>query len=427
MRNATFHRPINHVVAVAVLGSSNVICAQIPCGYEVSTVISAPGCPDPFCPATHVRDLSEPIDGGLPTLVGEITELGFEDAFWWTSKTGMVLLAMPPGTFTSRANSISPDGRFIVGDYDLSTDSLNDLGFLLDDGKFIEINPPSPPPSGSFSQPVAVNTNRQVAGTTFDPISGFKRAFFWQDSEMTLIEPTFGPRTVGRDINEAGIIVGWMGTAAGISSHAFLWDGEAVIDLGLVPNTFSTRANSVNQPGHVLIRGEFTEEEPSDRIAGSFLWNEDETVDLGTLPGYDIVAGIDLNDRQQVVGLLVSIQDRSLPNLGFFWQDGVMTDLNDLLPPDSDLTIFRAESINNAGQVTGRAADANNDVVTFILTPIEPPVGDLDGDCAVGVKDLLMLLGKWGPCGDCGACPADLDGDCEVGVSDLLILLGNWE
>ncbi|MCH8211312.1 MAG: hypothetical protein IIB99_08060, partial [Planctomycetes bacterium] len=53
----------------------------------------------------------------------------------------------------------------------------------------------------------------------------------------------------------------------------------------------------------------------------------------------------------------------------------------------------------------------------------------LEGEGSVGVKDLLILLGAWGPCADCklpGDCPADLDGDCTVGVVDLLILLGNW-
>ena len=52
--------------------------------------------------------------------------------------------------------------------------------------------------------------------------------------------------------------------------------------------------------------------------------------------------------------------------------------------------------------------------------------GDLDGDGSVGVKDLLILLGNWGPCADCNDCIADLDDDCTVGVADLLILLGNW-
>ncbi len=53
-------------------------------------------------------------------------------------------------------------------------------------------------------------------------------------------------------------------------------------------------------------------------------------------------------------------------------------------------------------------------------------LGDIDGDGSVGVKDLLFLLGTWGPCADCDDCIADLDGDCSVGAADLLILLVNW-
>ncbi len=57
-----------------------------------------------------------------------------------------------------------------------------------------------------------------------------------------------------------------------------------------------------------------------------------------------------------------------------------------------------------------------------------PPVcvADLDGDCQVGVSDLLILLVNWGPCADCQDCLADIDGNCTVGLSDLLILLANW-
>ncbi len=52
---------------------------------------------------------------------------------------------------------------------------------------------------------------------------------------------------------------------------------------------------------------------------------------------------------------------------------------------------------------------------------------DLDGDGQVGVKDLLILLGSWGPCPDPPeCCPADIDGDGQVGVKDLLNLLGQW-
>ena len=56
----------------------------------------------------------------------------------------------------------------------------------------------------------------------------------------------------------------------------------------------------------------------------------------------------------------------------------------------------------------------------------EPIIGDIDGDGIVGGGDLILLLGAWGPCDDCAACPEDLDGDCTVGATDLIILLGNW-
>ncbi len=48
---------------------------------------------------------------------------------------------------------------------------------------------------------------------------------------------------------------------------------------------------------------------------------------------------------------------------------------------------------------------------------------DLDADAAVGVTDLLSLLGAWGT--DPGG-PPDLDGDGTVGVLDLLELLAAW-
>ena len=51
---------------------------------------------------------------------------------------------------------------------------------------------------------------------------------------------------------------------------------------------------------------------------------------------------------------------------------------------------------------------------------------DLDASGDVGVKDLLFLLGAWGPCPPKGDCPADFDDSGDVGVKDLLMLLGAW-
>ena len=78
-----------------------------------------------------------------------------------------------------------------------------------------------------------------------------------------------------------------------------------------------------------------------------------------------------------------------------------------------------------ADLVTGNRDSANMSVM-INQTCSPGPIGDLDGDGHVGVKDLLILLGDWGPCPPKGDCPADLDGDGSVGVADFLILLGNW-
>ena len=53
-------------------------------------------------------------------------------------------------------------------------------------------------------------------------------------------------------------------------------------------------------------------------------------------------------------------------------------------------------------------------------------MGDINGDCQVGIVDFLLLLGHWGVCPTQGACVQDVDGDGVVGIIDFLLLLANW-
>ena len=73
----------------------------------------------------------------------------------------------------------------------------------------------------------------------------------------------------------------------------------------------------------------------------------------------------------------------------------------------------------------GFSRDDNNNGIPDECEPPDCP-WDLDGSGAVGVSDLLSLLGSWGPCPPKGGCPADFDDSGDVGVSDFLALLGNW-
>ena len=51
---------------------------------------------------------------------------------------------------------------------------------------------------------------------------------------------------------------------------------------------------------------------------------------------------------------------------------------------------------------------------------------DLDDDGTVGITDLLLLLGNWGPCPPAGPCIGDLDCDGMVGINDFLSVLATW-
>ncbi len=52
---------------------------------------------------------------------------------------------------------------------------------------------------------------------------------------------------------------------------------------------------------------------------------------------------------------------------------------------------------------------------------------DLDGTDSVDVRDLLTLLAASGPRQKrCVSPTCDFDGDCPLGITDLLILIANW-
>ena len=85
-------------------------------------------------------------------------------------------------------------------------------------------------------------------------------------------------------------------------------------------------------------------------------------------------------------------------------------------------------AISGATAIVGAYGDDDNgsDSGSAYLFDASSCPADLDNTGDVGVKDLLFLLGAWGPCPKKGDCPADFDGSGDVGVKDLLFLLGNW-
>ena len=410
-------------LAAGVLAHFNVVRAQIPCAYEVTAIIQAPECPPFGFPPTIGTAISEPIHGGLPNVVGyyQSCTIGPDTAFLWIGKeANFITLPMPPGTISSRAYDIA--GTQIVGAFDLSGDGLGGLGFVYDYETDEFINLGTFPP-GNFSIARSINTNMQVTGYWGNFVNGdpAREAFIWEKGRMTSLAPDLGTRgSEAHDLNCTGQVTGWMGIAPHIKSNAFVWHQGEVTVLPFIPGGFSSAGDAINSRGDVAGLGRMFDKDANEDVRRAFAWIDGEMILLGTVPGYPESSAKGINDDRTIVGHAFTNTSRA-----FVWKDGLMTALNDLVPPELGLNIKVANAINQTGQITGQATSPDG-VVALVLTPIQPRLGDLDGDCHVGVKDLLILLGSWGPCDNCENCPADLNRDCVVGVVDLLILLGNW-
>ncbi len=382
------------------------------CQYEV-TVIQAPACPIFGFPPT--KGLGTNVLGHVVGYHWQCGDTyGDNDAFVWTPESGLGDLAIPFSFSEARASDINDFGQ-IVGE--LEKGNLRHAA-LWQAGEVIELGTL---PGGNFSTASAINNSGQIVGLAGNSAIGPLRPFLWQDGVMTDLKLPLGPWGEANDINETGAIVGWMGSSL-FEAHAFMLHEGQATDLGFMLGGLSGNAKAINNNGQIVGEG-LVELKDGTQVATSFLWDDGLMTDLGTLPNLAATRVQDINDAGQVVGISNNpIQNMSKP---FLWQHGVITDLNELIRVDPDVRMFDAWAIGNAGHIVAVGA-FQFDSATFLLTPIDPPLGDVDIDCAVGLADLEILLNSWGPCPDCVNCLADLDGDCRVAVPDLLTLLGNW-
>src|SRR5262249_5340857 len=99
----------------------------------------------------------------------------------------------------------------------------------------------------------------------------------------------------------------------------------------------------------------------------AFLWQHGTMTDLGTLPGRPTSLANAINNTGQVVGFS---QDPDGNNtVAVLWQNGVMANLNTLIPPGSHFFLQEALGINNRGQIIGTGVLPNGQVRGCLLTP----------------------------------------------------------
>ncbi len=193
--------------------------------------------------------------------------------------------------------------------------------------------------------------------------------------------------TLGRawGINDAGTAVGVSRrqTTPTSVSQATRWQNGAITNLGsLQPDSFS-EAFAINESGVAVGTAVNGATGGGTSIRRAVRFDNGTVTDLGSL-GRTFSEAKDINDAGTIVGFTTNISGS--PQAAFVFEDGVMIDLNTLIPAGSGWTLTSAEGINDNGDIAGFGTFGGN-TRAFLLTPIPEPTSM----ALLGLGGLAML------------------------------------
>ena len=224
-----------------------------------------------------------------------------------------------------------------------------------------------------------INERGQVAGVSYidsNPILNCDllnnvpivttHPFFWQNGKMVDIGTLGGSCAGVATINNRGQVAGSSNLAGDETEHPFLWERGKLRDLGTLGGTAGL-ANWLNDAGEVT--GVATT--PGDEEAHAFFWKNGVMTDLGTIKDDACSIAHFMNSKGQVVGTS-GCTEEGFEVHGFVWsQGGSIIDLNDFVPPGSDLRVTDGETINDRGEIAGSGLLPNGDFHAIVLIPCD--------------------------------------------------------
>ena len=248
--------------------------------------------------------------------------------------------------------------------FDLDT-GLSCAAFLWKDGT---ITPLRSLVEGRNSRADAINNRGQVVGNAENSTpqsceqSPFKlRPVMWERGEIQELPTLYGdPEGRALGINDRGQVVGWT-LSEDCVFHSVLWEKGTVTDLGNLGGTYNT-AFSINNRGQAFGQASL----PGESTRHAFLWQKDTgMMDLGTLFGDFSSSAWSIDNKGRVVGTSCDVNFNCR---AFLWQDGIMTDLNTLIPADSGWFLVEADGINARGEIVGLGC-TDLECHAFLATP----------------------------------------------------------
>ena len=261
---------------------------------------------------------------------------------------------------------------------------LTCVAFLWRDGHMSAL----PNLGGNNGQASAINNRGDVVGfaesANADPTCPPTPAdlpVLWRKGQALPL-PLVGtdPDGLANGINDQGTAVGYSGDCF-FAKHAVVWKNNTVFVLQDTGHARSNFAYAINNLGQIV--GKVRSVDGTTYVAS--LWQPDGTLTiLGKLPEDHAAFATGINNLGQVVGNTVDSGNNW--SHGFLWQNNVMTDLNTLIPADSNLSIISASNINERGQISGMATVVagphTGDIHAYLATPVDPTTGMTMADLA---------------------------------------------
>lgn len=218
---------------------------------------------------------------------------------------------------------------------------------------------------GNVSESRGMNNSGQIVGVSSNAsaINTLSVPVLWSNGQIVQLQTLGGTSGYANQINSANWIVGASRTSQD-ETHATLWQGLSVTDLGMLNGGQSSWASDINDSGQIAGNTVLSKKNlVGNSINRATLWTGTVATDLGTLGG-ESAGALSINNQGQVVGW------SKTPTSGFFdkghaalWSNGQIIDLGVLPGTDSSV----ANCINNLGQIAGSSTNANGGVTYATL------------------------------------------------------------
>lgn len=308
--------------------------------------------------SAHGINLSGQVIGRSQTANGEL------HAFLYSN--GRMIDLGTLGGKNSYAAGINDDGQ-VVGYSHLAGNQVQH-SFLYSGGSLLDLGTLG----GASSASYAINNFGEVVGLsqTQGDSDANTQIFFYANGTLTSLGTLSGVSADVTDMNNRRDILGHTYTdlhGAG-GKRAFVLRGRTMPELLPTLGGSYTIAYAINDNGQVVGASLTASGAPFNGVAHAFYYERSRSritmIDLGTLTGGTQSFAYGINNIKQIVGAS-DFQGTGLR--AFIYEQGVMKDLNTLIPANSGWKLIAARAINDNGQIVGEGV-FNNQQRAFLLT-----------------------------------------------------------